>query len=67
VATLLWDHVLYSGALLLLSRRSDFSFSHGFMSKYCVGIKIVLLWDTGCKAETMLIHFEMGLSRCAAF
>lgn len=53
--------------LLYLSRCSGFSFSRGFMSKYCVGIKIVLLRDTGYKVETMLIHFEMGLSRFAAF
>lgn len=26
-------------------------------------IEILLLWDTGYKAETMLIHFEVGLSR----
>lgn len=32
-----------------------------------MGIKIVLLWDAGYKVETMLIHFEMGLSRFAAF
>lgn len=53
--------------LLLPSRCSGFSFSHSFMSKYCVGIKIILLWDTGYKVETVLIHFEMGLSRFAAF
>lgn len=32
-----------------------------------MGIKILLLRDTGYKVETMLIGFEMGLSRFAAF
>lgn len=31
-----------------------------------MGIKILLLWHTGYKVETMLMHFEVGLSRFAA-
>lgn len=53
--------------LLLLSSSSGFSFSHCFMSKYCVGIKFVFLWDTGYEIETLLTGFEMRLSRFAAF
>lgn len=53
--------------LLLLSICSGFSFSHCFMSKYCVGIKFVLLRDTGYDVETLLTGSEMRLSRFAAF